>query len=483
MNQRRQAQGQTQGLQSARRSEPAPGGAPQPSGPTRRQFLRSSLCAAVGTTAMASTLFDLRRLAAATPPTGGYKALVCVFLYGGNDSNNMLVPFDATDYASYAAVRQGLALPQNTLLPINLVSGGDGRLWSLHPSMTALQSLFAQQKMAILANVGPLVTPVSLQAYNNGTANLPPQLFSHSDQTTHWQTSIPNQPPLTGWGGRVADQLVALNSSSQISLCMSVSGANTFEVGNLVTQLQIPPGNPPSLDNYTLDPSDPVSNALRGMLQMSYGNLFQTAYSSIVQRAINDDQLLQTTLAALPALNTQFPATDLGAQLQAVAQLIQARQPLSQQRQIFFVATDGFDTHGSQLETQGPLLQELSDALAAFYAATVEMQVQGSVTAFTASDFGRTYLSNGDGSDHGWGSHHLIVGGAVNGGSLYGQMPSLAINGPDDTGEGRWIPSTSVDEYSATLAKWFGVSASNMPTVFPNLGQFGHPDLGFLSAS
>ncbi len=451
-----------------------------PRGSTRRRFLRQAVCAAVGTTSFASTLFDLRRVAAAAQSGGDYKALVCVFLYGGNDSNNMLVPFDPADYNAYAAARQTLALPRNALLPVNLLGGGDGRLWSLHPSMTGLQGLFSQQKMAILANVGPLVAPVTLADYDNGTAALPPQLFSHSDQTLHWQTSIPDQPPLTGWGGRVADLLVALNGSSQISMSMSISGTNTFQVGNVVSQLELSPGSPPGLDDYSADPTDPRWNALRSLLQMSYGNLFQSAYRDILQRAVNDSQLLQNLLASLPPLNTQFPATDLGGQLQTVAQLIQGRQALGQARQIYFVATDGFDTHGSQLESQGPLLGEVSDALSAFYAATVELQVASSVTAFTASDFGRTYLSNGDGSDHGWGSHHLIVGGAVAGGRLYGTAPSLAINGPDDTGEGRWIPSTSVDEYSATLAKWFGVGASDMPTVFPNLHRFSHPDLGFM---
>jgi len=452
-------------------------------GSSRRQFMRQSVCAAVGMTSLASTVFDLRRLAAAVPssPTD-YKALVCVFLYGGNDSNNMLVPFDASDYASYAAVRQDLALPQNTLLPITLLGGGDGRLWSLHPSMGGLQTLFASQRMAILANVGPLVAPITLDEYDNGTGALPPQLFSHSDQTTHWQTSIPDQPPATGWGGRVADMLQALNGAAQISMCMSLAGSNTYQTGRMVSEFQVQPGGTPGLSGYTTDPSDPWSNALRALLQASYGNLFQSGYRDIFQRAISNDALLQTALQNVPPLTTQFPQTDLGTQLQTVAQLIEARAALAQQRQVFFVATGGFDTHGGQLPAQAPLLQEVSDALAAFYAATVEMQVQNSVTAFTASDFGRTYLSNGDGSDHGWGSHHLIVGGAVLGGRLYGRVPTLAIDGPDDTGDGRWIPTTSVDEYSATLAKWFGVSATDMATVFPNLYRFSNPDLGFMGA-
>jgi uncharacterized protein (DUF1501 family) len=455
-----------------------------PRGATRRQFMRRSVCAAVGMTSLASTLFDLRRVAAAVAPASGadYKALVCVFLYGGNDSNNMLVPYDATDYASYASVRQGLALPQNTLLPINLLAGGDGRLWSLHPTMGGLQSLFSRQQMAILANVGPLVAPVTIDQWNNGTAALPPQLFSHSDQTLHWQTSIPDQPPATGWGGRVADMLRALNGTAQISMSMSLAGTNTFQVGNFVSQFQVQPGGTPGLDNYTTDPTDPQSNALRALLQASYGNLFQSGYRDVFQHALSNDLLLQSVFASLPPLQTQFPQTDLGVQLQTVAQLIEARTQLSQQRQVFFVATGGFDTHGGQLPAQVQLLQEVNDALSAFYAATVEMQVQNSVTAFTASDFGRTFLSNGDGSDHGWGSHHLVVGGAVQGGRLFGRVPTLAIDGPDDTGDGRWIPSTSVDEYSATLAKWFGVSATDMPTVFPNLNRFNNPDLGFMGA-
>jgi uncharacterized protein (DUF1501 family) len=458
---------------------------PKPA-PTRRQFMWQSACAAVGLSSLASTLFDLRRIAAAAPlsygsaAAGDYKALVCVFLYGGNDCNNMLVPFDAADYASYAATRQGLALAQGTLLPINLVSGGDGRQWALHPSMGGLQSLFAQQKMALLANVGPLVAPVTRSDYLNQTAALPPQLFSHSDQTTHWQTSLPDQPPATGWGGRVADLLNALNGAQQISMSISLNGANTFQVGRTVTQFQCSSSGPIPLDRYTTSTTDASSNALRSLLAASYGNLFQASYRDVFQHAIDNDVLLMNVLAGLPALTTQFPATDLGGQLGMIARLVQARQALGQQRQVFFCATGGFDTHQGQLVPQAQLLGEVSDALAAFYAATVEMQVQQSVTAFTASDFGRTFRSNGNGSDHGWGSHHILVGGAVQGGRIYGRVPTLAIDGPDDTHDGRWIPTTSVDEYAATLAKWFGVAASDYPTVLPNLGRFSTPDLGFM---
>jgi uncharacterized protein (DUF1501 family) len=451
-----------------------------PRAATRRQFLVRSACAAVGMTSLARTVFDLRRVAAAATLPGDYRALVCIFLYGGNDSNNLLVPVDPADYNAYAAVRQGLALAQGTLLPINPVAGGDGRQWGLHPSAPGMQGLFAQQKLAILANVGPLVAPVTRGDYLQHTAALPPQLFSHSDQTLHWQTSIPNLPPMSGWGGRVADLLRSLNSASQISMCLSLGGSNTFEVGSVATPFQVSQNGGISLNGYSTSPAEPASEALRSILQESYGNLFEGGYRDIFQRAIDSQQLLGTALGGLPPLTTVFPATDLGRQLHTVARLIQARQALSQQRQVFFCATGGFDTHGGQLPAQAQLLAELSDAVAAFYAATVEMQIANSVTAFTASDFGRTFVSNGSGSDHGWGSHHLIVGGAVQGGRIFGRVPTLAIGGPDDTSQGRWIPSTSVDEYSATLAKWFGVGAGDMPTVFPNLGRFGNPDLGFM---
>jgi uncharacterized protein (DUF1501 family) len=451
-----------------------------PRAATRRQFLVRSACAAVGMTSLARTVFDLRRVAAAATLPGDYRALVCIFLYGGNDSNNLLVPIDPADYNAYAATRQGLALAQGALLPINPVAGGDGRQWGLHPSAPGLQSLFAQQKLAVLANVGPLVAPVTRNDYLQHTAALPPQLFSHSDQTLHWQTSIPNLPPATGWGGRVADLLRSLNGASQISMCLSLGGSNTFEVGSVATPFQVSQNGGISLNGYSTSPTEPASEALRTILQESYGNLFEGGYRDIFQRAIDSQQLLSTALGGLPALTTVFPNTDLGRQLHTVARLIQARQALAQQRQVFFCATGGFDTHGGQLPAQAQLLAELSDAVAAFHAATVEMQTESSVTAFTASDFGRTFVSNGSGSDHGWGSHHLVVGGAVQGGRIFGHVPTLAVGGPDDTSQGRWIPSTSVDEYSATLARWFGVGAGDMPTVFPNLGRFGNPDLGFM---
>ena len=454
---------------------------------SRRQFLRGSVCAAVGMTSLASTVFDLRRVAAAAPLDGDFKALVCVFLYGGNDSNNVLVP-RGTGYAGYSAARTTLAIPQASLRPITPLSGNDGRTWGLHPNLSGLQGLFGQQKLALVANVGPLVAPVTRSEYLAGTASLPPQLFSHSDQTMHWQTGIPDQPGRSGWGGRTADLLHSLNTTAQVSMSMSLAGNNTFQIGSAVTQYQVSPGGSIGLGWY-YDGNEwnhPPSIAIRKLMERSYGNLFQKGYRDVFQRALDQDRVLAAALDAAPALTTVFPDTDLGGQLRMIARLISIREALGLRRQIFFCAAGGYDLHDSQIggsALEGPhsdLLAELDGALSAFYAATVELGVPNDVTSFTASDFGRTYISNGDGSDHGWGAHHFVLGGAVSGGRFYGQVPTLAVDGPDDSGDGRWIPTTSVDEYSATLAKWFGVSTADLGLVFPNLGRFDTPDLGFL---
>jgi uncharacterized protein (DUF1501 family) len=454
--------------------------------PSRRDFLRHSACAAVGMTSLASTVFDLRRVAAAAcGPAADYKALVCVFLYGGNDANNMVVPRD-NGYTAYAAARGPLALPKASLLSINPLQG-DGRLWGLHPNLPKLGSLFNQGRAALVANVGPLVAPVSKVAYDNGTALLPPQLFSHSDQTLHWQTGIPDQAPRTGWGGRIADMVECMNGAHDISMSISLDGSNTFQVGNLVTQYQVSSGGTIDLDGYEL-PTDswgtnhPTSVAVRRLLAKSYGNLLQGGYRTVLQRALDSNALLSAALAAeTPAIATVFPPDSyLSDQLKMVARLIHVRSALGLKRQIFFCAAGGYDTHGDQLTPHADLLGELDGSLGAFYAALTEIGMQDSVTTFTASDFGRTLVPNGDGSDHGWGSHHWVLGGRVVGNRIYGGMPTLAVDGPNDSGDGRWIPTTSVDEYSATLAKWFGVSASDMATVFPNLGRFQNNNINFM---
>jgi uncharacterized protein (DUF1501 family) len=452
---------------------------------TRRRFLGSA-CAAVGMTSLASTAFDLRRIAAAAALPGDYRALVCIFLYGGNDANNTVIP-RGPDYAAYAAARGQLALPQATLRPISPV-GGDGRQWGLHPSLSGTQSLFAQGRLAVVANVGPLVAPITRAELLAGSPAVPPQLFSHSDQTLHWQTSLPDQPPRTGWGGRVADLLNDLNSGAQVSMSMSLGDSNTFQIGHDVTQYQVSSDGSVGLGWY-YDGNEwnhPPSIAIRRLMERSYGNLFAQGYRDVFRRAMDQDRVLSAALAAAPPLATPFPDSDLARQLRMVARLIGAREALGLRRQVFFCAAGGYDTHGGQVGgaaevgAHSDLLAELDGALWSFYAATLELGVASDVTTFTASDFGRTYGSNGDGSDHGWGAHHLVMGGAVAGGRFFGAMPVLAVDGPDDAGDGRWIPTTSVDEYAATLARWFGVAASDLPLVLPNLGRFASTDLGFM---
>ncbi|MDP9004455.1 MAG: DUF1501 domain-containing protein [Verrucomicrobiota bacterium] len=447
--------------------------------PTRRTFIRQAACAALTTSGLLNTIFDLRRLSAATiANTGDYKALVCLFLYGGNDANNVIIPHDNAGYASYAAARGMLAIPQASLLPLTLLNG-DGRDFAFHPSLAELQALFNQGHLGIVSNVGTLVAPITRAQYLAHGAAVPSQLFSHADQSVKWQTSVPDQISKTGWGGRMADLLHSLNPNSKISLNLSIAGSNTFEVGNTVLPYNISSNGSVGLAGFDNSANANVRlQAFKDLLALPHHNLFEQAYSDTVSRSIAANDLLTSALAGVPPFQTAFPATALAQQLKMVAKLIAARTNLSMQRQIFFCSVGGYDTHGDQLAGQGNLLAELSQALNAFYSATNELGVAQQVTTFTASDFGRTYPTNGSGSDHGWGSHQFVLGGAVQGGRLFGTFPTLAVNGPDDTGQGRWIPTTSVDEFSATLATWFGVSASDLATVLPNIGRFAHPNIG-----
>ncbi|MGA2018871.1 MAG: DUF1501 domain-containing protein [Opitutaceae bacterium] len=455
---------------------------------TRRRFIGRA-CAAVGATGMLSALAQLRMigaLAADSAPTD-YKALICLFLYGGNDSNNMLVPTDSTNYQLYATDRSVLALAQSSLLPISPKTYSDGRTWGLHPSLVEVQQLFSNGNLALLANTGTLVQPVTLAQYKAGTVALPPQLFSHADQQVQWQSSVPDQPFVTGWGGRLADIVNALNSNPKISMSVTVAGQNSFQVGKMVTQFAVN-ANGAAVLAGTSGSALATSRyaAQQNILNQQEQNLFEAAFGGLTTSSVVNTQLLNTTLASAPALKTVFPNTSISTQLKMIAQMIGIAPQLGLTRQVFFASLGGFDLHSDQLPAHATLFQDLSQGLNALNAATIELGVQGQVTTFTASDFSRTFNTNGTsdgtaGSDHGWGSHHMIMGGAVNGGDIYGQVPLLELGGPVDTGRGRWIPTTSVDEYSATLATWFGVSSSNLPLVLPNIGRFGAPNLGFMA--
>ena len=471
---------------------------------SRRHFL-GGCCAAVGMTGFLSTLSSLRLIGAAASPGNGplavsapggtvsaagipadYKALVCVFLQGGNDANNMIIP-TGSGYAGYATARSNLALPSTALTNLP-VKTSDGRTWSLHPSLAELTALYGSGKAALLANVGTLVYPTTLAQYKTSSVPLPPQLFSHNDQQVQWQHSIPDKPASTCWGGRIADLVNAFNSNNSISMSISVAGTNFFQVGKQVSQYAVTNNGAVTFTAGSTTGNDPISlQAQKDLFNASQPGLFDTAFAGISGASIASSSSLNNTLATAPALATTFPNTTLGNQLKMVARLIAAAPSLNLKRQLFFVQLGGWDLHASQVDPTSQLLgshaalfQQVSQAFNAFYNATAELGVPSQVTTFTASDFGRTYRSNGDGSDHGWGNHQIIMGGAVKGSDIYGRMPDLTIGGPDDTGQGRWIPTTSVDEYAATLATWYGVSATDLPTVLPNIGRFAKPNLGFV---
>jgi uncharacterized protein (DUF1501 family) len=485
---------------------------------SRRSFIRKAACAAVGTAAMTSAIRDLRFMNAAVAQTNitDYKALVCIFLQGGNDSNNLIIPTLQSQYNNYAQIRTPvLAIPQSAILPVTSLDG-DGNTYGLHPSCPELQTLFGEGKLAFLFNTGTLVYPLSRAQYLSGSGQMPPQLFSHADQQTQWQTSIPDQPPTTGWGGRCADLLESVQPNAPISLMVTLAGANTFEIGNIVSQYSVSTSGAIALSTPSIPGGGAQTNrlpALLNILGLPYSNLQSQAYASVAEQAINTSGLLNKAIAGTAAATfwtTPFPAkitppeggnaftSTLSPQLEMVARLIAAGSTptasngFGMKRQIFFCQVGGYDLHTNQtnytatdpnnvlLGSHTNLLAELSQSMLAFQRAMEQLGLSNSVTSFTASDFGRTFPSNGQGSDHGWGSHHLILGGAVNGQRTYGQFPALTVNGPNDTNTGRWIPTTAIDQYFATLATWFGVDNSNLATVFPNLGRFVSPNLGFI---
>ena len=470
---------------------------------SRRKFL-GACCASVGATGLLSTLGQLRLMGAVASPDNGpvappragapqtdYKALVCLFLAGGNDANNLVIPTDNATYAAYAAGRGALALPQNAVLPITPRTD-DGRTWGIHPAMTELRNLFNSGQFAVLANVGTLAYPMTKAQYSNGSVPRPSQLFSHNDQQVEWQSSIADKPFVTGWGGRLADLTNAFNTNNRISMSITLNGQNSFQVGKQVDQYAVGTGGAIALTGSGTGTSANGlrTAALNDALALQNGNLFETAFGGLTTGAIGSSALISSVITGTSPFAPVFNAvanTSLAQQLHMVARLVNAQQTLGLKRQIFFVRVGGFDLHDNQVTagatTSGAhanLLRDISQSLNAFNNALTQIGAQNQVTTFTASDFGRTYNTNGDGSDHGWGSHHFLMGGAVRGGDIYGRMPTFAIDGPDDTGRGRWIPTTSVDEYAGTLAKWFGVSATDLPVVLPNIGRFAKPDLGFM---
>lgn len=457
---------------------------------TRRDFLRTAAYS-IGGAALASTAEKLGfvNALAQSPQAADYRALVCVFLNGGNDSDNMIVPLDE-EFAAYHKTRgaSGLALAKESLLP---VAPARGRRFGFHPNMPELQTLFGQGKLAVLCNAGTLVEPLTRATYRDGRAEQPLQLFSHTDQLNLWQTGVASSATRIGWGGRAADRVAALNGAATFPQSLSIAGSSLFLAGNVTRQFAVSESNAPLANLLPLSMSGPAGEVSVRRAAFDEIRLLGQEEDKLVHAAANTrTSALQTrdVLASVtPKVATPFPNTPLGRQLLQVARFISLREKFGMRRQIFFCQLNGFDTHSRQrgMESHDGLLLQVSQALKAFYDATVEFGIADKVTSFTLSEFGRTFQPAGSGSgvgtDHGWGGHQLILGGAVRGGDFYGANPVLALGGPDDADDrGRWIPTTSVEQYAATLAAWYGVAASDLRAVFPLLGRFPTPNLGFM---
>jgi uncharacterized protein (DUF1501 family) len=444
---------------------------------SRRGFIQIG-AASVGSLALKP--FGLLPALAQSGPD--YRALVCVFLFGGNDSNNSVIPMDDTSFKAYTSIRGNLALSTSNLTAVvNSVSGAP---YAFHDRLAEVQSLFASKELAVVANVGSLVQPLTRAQYQAQQTPLPLNLFSHSDQQLQWQSSIAQGNSPTGWAGRAADYIAAQGlNSSKFPTFYSVAGNSLEGIGAKTSPVAVAPGGSLQLSGFNNSAeSNARWTALNNLLTTDNGVSLVQAANGVLSNSINDASLLATALTNPPKLTTVFPQTGMGQQLQQVAEIISVRAKLGMSRQIFFCSLGGFDTHTGEIIAHNNLYPELSPALAAFYQATQELSVADNVTTFTESDFSRTFQpTSADGSDHGWGSHHFVLGGAVKGGQIYGTFPTFELGGPDDTDtRGRWIPTTSIDQYGATLCSWFGIPDSALPQVFPNFPNFNSQKLAFV---
>jgi uncharacterized protein (DUF1501 family) len=491
----------------------------KPQDHTRRAFLRRSAQLAF-TGAALPTAINLAAIGeAAAFNATDYKALVCVFLNGGNDPWNTVVPYDNTNYDLYSTVRGGgagrtaggIALGQANLTSTLLAPTtplANGRQYALHPAMTGLTSLFNAGQAAVQLNVGPLVVPVTKTQYqgaNRALYPLPPKLFSHNDQQSIWQSSSPEGSTI-GWGGNIGDLALSSNGTGSLFTCISITGNAVFLSGDQALSYQVSSGGAVKINSVSNNVygSAAVKNAMRDLVQQARSDVLENEYNRVTQRSIAAEGTINggigATATAASANTAEFAPfagiptnNSLASQLKMVARLVAARTSLSTKRQVFFVSLGGFDLHDNLTAGHVTNMTRVSEAMTAFYQTTFNLGVAGQVTAFTASDFGRTLTSNGDGSDHGWGSHHFVVGGAVKGKAFYGAPPPVSVGsgtGVEDqshVGQGRLLPSASVDQYAATLASWFGVEPNELAGILPNLRNFGAPNavdypinLGFL---
>lgn len=447
--------------------------------PSRRDLLRMASRGTVAGAAI-SSLGAAGLLEAATRTAGGYKALVVLYLAGGNDSFNMVVPTNASAYDDYEAARQNLAVPLGDLQPIAPATP-DGNTYGMHPLLPGFKSLFDSGKLAVTANVGNLVRPTTKAQYGAGSVPLPPRLFSHSDQQSQSMRVASNDATSRGWGGALADATVGMNGGSPLNPGITLAGSTPHLIGAATRAYHLGASGSVALGGF----DGPTGQALGGtfdlLRQQSQSHPMSQQFASTRDEAIEIDALISSALDVAAPLQTTFPSgSSAAAQLRMVARMIGIQGALGLQRQVFFVKIGGFDTHTAQLADQPALFTDVDTSVAAFQAAMAELGMENQVTLSVVSEFGRTLSSNGQGTDHGWGGHFLTIGGDVRGGDIYGAMPSFELNGVDDSGAGRMIPTTATDQYAATLARWFGVPDAELGLVFPNLPAFAATHLGFM---
>jgi uncharacterized protein (DUF1501 family) len=458
---------------------------------SRRSFIQGAM-SLTASNVIAPWVLNFAALGdAAAAGANDYKALVCVFLYGGNDYANTLIPYDVASYAKYQALRPNLAYSYaslaNTVLspaqtPVD--SSGGARQYALAPELAPLMPAFNDGKMGVLLNVGNLIQPTTKAQYMANSVPLPSKLFSHNDQQSEWQSSGP-EGTTSGWAGRMQDLLETSNSNAIFS-CVNVYGNAVFLSGLVANQYQITSNGSVALNSANSLFGSPVAaRVLQSVMTSGSSYPLESDYATVMSQALSANSALTSALASAPVINTVFPlGNSLADQLKMVARVASVAPTLGVKRQVFFVALNGFDTHDHLATVHPQLLTSVSTALSAFYNATIELGMASSITAFTASDFGRTLTVNNDGSDHGWGSMHFMLGGAVKGRRYYGIPPAVANNGPDDVGQGRLLPTTSVDQYAATLGKWFGLTDTQLLSVLPNLSNYspGSRNLGFMGS-
>ena len=450
----------------------------------RRRFISQASCAAIGSTTLFNTLLNLKAMNAAaianssTLISGNYKALVCLTLGGGNDSFNMLIPTETNAYTDYANSRSNLAIDSAAVLPLNGVNLG------LHPELTDVQNLFNDNKVAFISNIGTLIEPTTKTEFYNDTVDIPLGLYSHADQFQQWQTSVPHDRVNIGWGGKVADLIDSMNNNDNISMNVSLNGANIFQRGIDTVEYSVHPYDG-SIGILGFDDPNDLQLAKKiasdNMIEASYADAFKQTYVDVIK--VSRDAHIEFSDAidnVAPFSTVTFSDNDLSQSFNMVAKTIAARDTLSFQRQIFFIELNGFDMHDELLVAHSDAMRMVNDALHEFTLAMEELNIDDCVTTFTMSEFSRTLTSNGNGTDHAWGANVLVMGGGVNGGSIYGTYPSLALDGPAEVGGGVLIPDISTDEYFAELALWFGVDATDLSTIFPNIGNFFDTNSGVM---